>query len=217
MSNTRAPAGVALGLVVLLGLTACGGSTADDDAAPTGPSGATASADATGSTDAMSSTDATAWAGAVCVAADDVEASLDALGTSVQVDIGSGTNLADQVVPQIESQVGDVGDSVSQLAATVASVPQGTDPELSAAADDLDVDRQALEGSLDGLRAAAGSLSEASGGAAVVDGVRAVATQLALVRLDAVTFADSLRTTAQQGSTAVRTAFAEAPSCEGRV
>jgi hypothetical protein len=210
MSLGRVPTSLALGFLLLGGLTACGGTDTNEPEA-------TAESTATSSPDSVSSGDATAWAGAVCSAADDVESSLDALGTSLQVDLGSGTNLADQVVPQIESQVSVVGDSVSQLATAVAAVPADADPELSEAAADLDADRQALQASVDDLRAAADEVTAASGGAAVVEGVRGVAAQLALVRLDAVTFADSLRTTAEQGSTAVRAAFVDAPECDRRL
>jgi hypothetical protein len=209
MTVTRRTGWLVLGLALLGGVTACGDST-DPQTAPT------TSAELTSTAQASSAADATAWAGGVCAAADDLETSLDDLGSSLQVDLGSGQDLSDQIGAQVQEQVDAVADAAGELAAAVVSIPSEADPDVAATAEQLEADREAVQASVDALRAAAGELVDAQDAAALVDGVAGIAAQLALVRLDAATFADSLRTAADQGSSAVRAAFLDAPACDGR-
>jgi hypothetical protein len=162
-------------------------------------------------------TGAVAWAGGVCSAADGVEQSLDALGESLEVDLGSDEQVVDQLGPQVEAQADDVRDAVESLTSALSAVPESADPDVAAAADELQADRQSLEDSVTALREAASTLSEASDVASLARGVATVGAQFAVVRLDAETFADSLRSTVEQGTTAVRAAFADAPECDSRL
>jgi hypothetical protein len=228
-TRTRVLVAVVTGLAMLGALTACGVSGTDDSVSPETASPEPADSGDHTATDAASpdepptdpsaapdgNAEATQWVGDICAAANDLERSLNDLGTSIRVDIGTTTDLSEKVVPPIESKVAEVAGSVSELADAIDAVPVGADPELSAAADDLEANRRALEGSVDGLRQAAGDLKGALSGPELVQGAAAVATEFAVVRLDAVSFADSLRATAKQGSDTVRAAFGDAPSCTG--
>jgi phage-related minor tail protein len=176
-----------------------------------------ATAQPTQSPDGTTSTDAVAWAGGVCSAADGVEQSLDALGESLEVDLGSDEQVVDQLGPQVEAQADDVRGAVESLTSALSAVPESADPDVAAAADELQADRQSLEDSVTALREAASTLSEASDAASLARGVATVGAQFAVVRLDAETFADSLRSTAEQGTTAVKAAFVDAPECDDRV
>jgi hypothetical protein len=201
-------------IVLAVGLGGCGG-TAQTGAEPT--QSPLATAPATPSSDGTTSSDAVAWAGGVCSAADGLEQSLDALGASLEVDLGSDQQLVDQLGPQVEAQAEDVRAAVETLTSALTAVPEPADPDVVAAAEELQAERQSLQDSVAALQEAAATLGAASDTASLVQGVAAAVAQLAVVRLDAATFADGLQSAAEQGATAVRAAFVDAPECDSRV
>jgi hypothetical protein len=205
------PAWTALALALAATMSGCG--TSEDTVAD-----ATVSPEAAVTPDAAApgATDAVAWADGVCTAADDLESSLDSLGSSLEVDLGSAPQVRAQIAEQVQGQVDVVRDDVRALASAVAAVPEESDPDVVAAAEDLEADRQALEGSVGALRDAAEQLTDATDAASTVEGVGAVVAQFTVVRLDAATFADSLESAADQGATSVRAAFVDAAGCNGR-
>lgn len=206
----RATSGLLVALAVAI--SACGGTDETGDA-PT--QAATPTPTETG--DASTSADAVAWAGGVCSATDALEQSLDALGTSLEVDLGSDEKVVDQLGPQVQAQADAVRADAAALTSALTALPDPADPDLEAAAQELQSDQQSLEESAAGLRDAASGLSEATDAASLAQGVAAVAAQFTIVQLDARTFADTIQTTAEQGAAAARAAFVEAPECDNRV
>jgi hypothetical protein len=183
----------------------CGG---DDTGAPetTTPPAGEAATDSAG--------DAVAWADSVCVAADDLRSSVDALGTSLQVDItGEGdalTQLRDQLVDQVQA----VTDDTTALAEALAAVPAGPDdPDLLAARDDLEGSREDLQVAVDELATSVQSLSESAGAADLVSGVAEVTTAFVAVQAGLSAFAEDVAQVADAGGQAVRAAFEQAPAC----
>jgi len=190
-------------MIIAAGLSGCGGSAGTGSESTPSLEGSTS--------------DAASWAGGVCSAADGLEQSLDALGASLEVDLGSDQAVVEQIGSQVQQQADNVRDEVEALTSALTDVPEDADPELAAAAEDLQADRQSLEESVAGLRDAASGLAEATDAASLARGVAAVAAQLAVVQRDAATFADAIETTAEEGATAVRAAFVDAPECDNRV
>ncbi len=134
--------------VTLLALTACG---------------ATNGADTETSAPAPSETAAdVAWAESICQRADELDASVAAIASSVSIDPQAG-DVLDQLQQQIVAAVDTVKGDVVDLATAVADVPKGSDPALTAASEQLTTDKAALESSIDALKTAATTFSEADG------------------------------------------------------
>jgi hypothetical protein len=204
---TRSVAGTTL-LALALVLSACGGGSdtgAQTTPTPTAQSTATASA-----------SDPVAWADGVCTATDDLQASLDAIGSSLQVNITGNGDAITQVRDQLAQQVKGVQDDASALASAVADVPTGSDPQLTAARDDLEQSRTALQTSLQTLATSIQDLTQASGAAELTSGLAAVTAAYVAAKADAGAFATSLQAVASAGGDTVQSAFADAPSCAAR-
>lgn len=182
-------------LVGAFGLWACGGGS--DEPTETGAA-------------ASSATD---WADGICMAMADVESSVDDLGTSLEIDLGSAGEVLGQVKDQVAAQADAVAADVKVLADAVTSLPVDPDPEVASAAADLQESQTALSSSVDALRAATAEVTAAETGAQLVAAVPGVTQQLALVRADATGFRASVQELATAGSETARAAFADADSC----
>jgi hypothetical protein len=204
---TRSVAGTAL-LALALVISACGG--ASDTSAESTPT-PTPQPTATGS-----ATDAVAWADGVCTATDDLQGSIDAIGSSLQVDITGGGDALTQLRDQLGEQVQGVQDDASALASAIADVPAGGDEQLAAARDDLEASRAALQTSVQTLTSSIQDLTQASGAAELSTGVAAVTAAYVGARADAGAFATSLQAVASAGGDTVQGAFEDAPSCAAR-
>lgn len=158
----------------------------------------------------------TDWADGVCSAADAVEASLDDIGSSLEVDLGSSDAVRDQLGEQVRTQAEAARDDVRDLAAAISSVPTGSDAEVEAAVAQLQEDQQTLQESIDELRVTASGLADAENVGALASEIGAVGAGLAQTRTDAAAFAAGLRALAETGSESIRAAIAEAPACSAR-
>ena len=191
--------------VTLLALTACGssGNGAGSTSAPA-PSTSTSEA-----------ADDVAWAESVCQRADELDASVAAIATSVSIDPSAG-DVLDQLQKQIGAAVDTVKGDVVDLASAVASVPKGADPALTAASEQLTTDKAALEASIDSLKSAATTFTEADGVLGKVTAFGAVSTAAGQTADAAKTFSASLSQVSDAGGAAAKAAFAAAPTCQAR-
>ena len=198
MTTTRATASYAVAaLLALSALTACGSSgSGSDTATPTPtPSGV-------------------AWAQDVCSSATELKGSVEALGTSLSVDVGSGTSVLDQLKEQLGPQVDAVKADVGDLSTAIGAVPTGSDPGVQAAAAELASAKAALESSASAVQTAAQGFQSANG---VVDRVAAlgdVVTAAGTAKDDVASLATALKGVASSGSDSAKEAFAQAPACE---
>ena len=106
--------------------------------------------------------------------------------------------------------------SATDLATAVAAVPKGSDPALVAASEQLTSDKTALESSIDGLKTAATTFSEADGVLGKVTAFGAVSSAASEVGSAATTFATSLKNVSSTGGDAAKAAFDAAPTCQAR-
>lgn len=194
----------AVGLLALAALTACG--TTSDNASET----ITASSPAASS---PAASDAVAWAGGVCQRADELQASVDALGSSISVDPGSDGTALDQIKEQLQPQVEAVKGDVVDLAGALAAVPAGSDPAVAAAAEGLTAAKTTLESSADALKTAAQTFQDAEGVANRVLALKEVGTAFGTVKTDAAAFTTALKGVGTSTEAAVKDAFAQAPEC----
>jgi hypothetical protein len=153
------------------------------------------------------------WADGVCAATLDLQASVDELGQSIQVDVGSGQAALDQLKEQVGAQAQSVAADAEALGDALRAVPEEADPDLAAAAADLQADREALADSVDDLRAAVSDLTAAADASSVVQALPAVAEQLVATRLQAAAVQGSLQELSTTGSQVVRASIADADAC----
>ncbi|MFC6239577.1 hypothetical protein [Longivirga aurantiaca] len=187
--------------VTLLALTACGSSGGASDTSSAAVPSETA-ADV-------------AWAESVCQRADELDASVAAIASSVSIDPQAG-DVLDQLQQQIVAAVDTVKGDVVDLAGAVADVPKGSDPALTAASEQLTADKAALEASIDALKTAATAFSEAEGVLGKVTAFGAVSTAAGQVGDSAKAFGTSLSNVSETGGAAAEAAFAAAPTCQAR-
>jgi hypothetical protein len=192
----------AVGLAALLALTACGSSG----------SGSETSA---ASTPAVS--DTVAWAGSVCQRTDELEASGDAIGTSISVDPGADATALDQIKEQLTPQVEAVKGDVVDLAGVLAEVPAGSDPAVAAAAESLTAARTTLQTSSDALKASVQTFQDAQGPANRLLALKDVVTSFGTVRTDSEAFTAALKAVGTSTDAAVKDAFAQAPECSAYI
>lgn len=190
----------------LLALTACG-SNSDGSG--------TTSAPAASESGTASASDAVTWADTVCQKADVLDASVASVASSISIDPQAG-DVLDQLQQQIVASVDTVKASATDLAAAVAAVPKGSDPALVAASEQLTSDKNALESSIDGLKTAATTFSEADGVLGKVTAFGAVSSAASEVGTAAQTFATSLQNVTSTGGDAAKAAFDAAPTCQAR-
>jgi hypothetical protein len=190
----------------LLALTACGSNS--DGSGTTSPPAASESGTA-------SASDAVTWADTVCQKADALDASVASVASSISIDPQAG-DVLDQLQQQIVASVDTVKASATDLAAAVAAVPKGSDPALVAASEQLTSDKNALESSIDGLKTAATTFSEADGVLGKVTAFGAVSSAASEVGTAAQTFATSLQNVTSAGGDAAKAAFDAAPTCQAR-
>lgn len=205
--RTAAAAGMAG--IALLALTACGssGNGAGSTSAPAATSG--------GGSTATADSASVAWADNVCTKADALDASVSSVVSSISIDPKAG-DVLDQLQQQIGSSVDTVKAAATDLASAVADVPKGSDPALVAASEQLNSDKAALDSSIDGLKTAATTFSEADGVLGKISAFGGVSTAAGQVGDAAKTFADSLQNLTTTGGDAAKAAFAAAPTCQAR-
>jgi hypothetical protein len=198
MTTSRATTSYAVAaLLALSALTACG-----------------SSGTGTGTTTPTPTPSTVAWAQGVCTSATDLKTSVEALGTSLSVDIGSGTSVLDQLKDQLGPQVDAVKTDVADLSSAIGAVPAGSDPSVQAAADQLAAARAALESSAAGIQTAAAGFQSASGLADRLTALKDVVSAAGAAKDDVAGLATALQGVAQSGSDAAKDAFAQAPACE---
>jgi hypothetical protein len=209
-SLTPARAWLVGAVLAALLVAGCGGDADESDAAatPTATTGAVSPTPTGGS-------DATAWADGVCQATTDLETSLDALGSGLQVEVGSG-GATDQLREQLRTQVETVRGDTEALGDALTAVPTDADPDTAAAAAQLEQDRAALQQSVAELSTSAGALADAGNAATLAATLADLGADLAAVRVAATSFATSLRALASSSATSVQSAFASAPACAAR-
>lgn len=159
-------------------------------------------------------TTAVDWANGVCEAAEEVQASVDALGDSLAVDPSSDTDILDQLGEQVSEQTDEVRASIEGLGDAVRDVPEDADPQVSDASDDLDADAASVRDSIDELQDSAQQVADAQGVQDLATAVTEAATALGVTVDQVVALVDDLQRLASEGADAVQDAFAEAPSCE---
>ena len=192
--------------VTLLALTACGSS---------GDGATTTSAPAASGSETAAASDAVAWADTVCQKADALDASVASVASSINIDPQAG-DVLDQLQQQIGAGVDTVKASAADLATAVAAVPKGSDPALVAASEQLTSDKAALDSSIDSLKTAATSFSEADGVLGKVTAFGGVSSAASDVGNAAKTFATSLQNLTSTGGEAAQAAFKAAPTCQAR-
>lgn len=192
----------------LLALTACGSNS-------TGGGTESTSAPASSESGTASASDAVTWADTVCQKADALDASVASVASSISIDPQAG-DVLDQLQQQIVAGVDTVKASATELADAVAAVPKGSDPALVAASEQLGSDKAALESSIDSLKSAATTFSEADGVLGKVTAFGAVSSAAGDVGSAAQTFATSLQSVTETGGDAAKAAFAAAPTCQAR-
>lgn len=197
----------AVALTAMLALTLAGCSQAsEDDPVPTPTPTATEQA-------GDSESAGTQWAEGVCVATSDLQASIDQLGTSVEIDPTSLSDALDQVRDQVSTQAEAVTMDVEALGEAVTAVPDDLDPTVAAAAEDLQSDRQALADAVNDLQAAVAGLTGADDAVAAARELPGVVEALAVTRVQATALRGSLQELSTAGSDALRAAFANADAC----
>lgn len=144
---------------------------------------------------------------------DTVTASVAALGSSITVDITAGSAALDQAKTQLAAQANTIKDNVTALVDAVTTVPSGADADVTAAAAQLGQDKQALETSVENLRAAGEQLASATDPAGRVKALAELAASFGVAKTALQTFTSSLKTTASTGASSVKSTFASAPAC----
>jgi hypothetical protein len=201
--TTRPVVAVLLALV-LASAGGCGGGSEEQPAATSAPATA-AEGDGTAS--------GADWADGVCAATLDLQASVDELGQSIQVDVGSGQAALDQLKEQVAAQAAAVTADAEALGDALRAVPEQADPDVAAAAADLQADREALGESVDNLGAAVTDLAAAADASSAIQALPAVAEQLVATRLQATAVQGSLQELSTTGSEAARASIADADAC----
>ncbi len=196
-------------IAALASVAIAGCSSSSEDTTAGGAASASSTASAPASAAAGSSTE---WADGICSSASQLRTSLDALGSSLKVDLGSGDALA-QLKDQVGAQMQVIAADLAQLSDAVTAVPEDASPEVQAAADQIRTDRDAVGEAVDGLQASAAQIGSAQDLRSGASAVTATAAQLATTTSAAATLFGDLGDLASSGSDAVRSAFAEAPSC----
>lgn len=153
------------------------------------------------------------WAEGICVAVEEVEASLQALGSSLEIDQESDADAIEQVQEQVEEQTDALVSNVEDLGTAVRDVPMEADPEVTTAADELEQEGAALDDSVVDLQDAASTLTDAENVPDAAAAVADTATQLSATVDQAEAFASSVQSLASEGQGSVQEAFAEAPTC----
>jgi hypothetical protein len=145
-----------------------------------------------------------AWAGQVCTDVTQLKASIQGVATAAT---GGGSD----VKTQLQSQVATIKSAVDTLVQTLSTPPQGSENDPDQAA--LQISAQQLKTSVDTLQSRVTDLQNASGGAASVSALAAVATAAkdALTSLDATT--QAIRTAAKDRKGTLGQAFATNSTC----
>jgi hypothetical protein len=195
--NRRHLAGPAA-VVIVLALAACSSDDADSPGdAPEASAGAV-------------------WAGDVCSAMTDLEASLQDLGQGLDVSLGSG-----DAVDQLKTQVGEQADAVEgdleALASAVSDVPDDADADVTDAAADLDAQRADLKTSVEAVESAAAAVADADSAPALATAISAATTAVKTASDDFTAYVSSLETAATTGADSVQAAFDDAPECAAYV
>lgn len=195
--NRRYLAGPAA-LIIVLALAAC----SSDDADSAG--------------DAPETSAGAVWAGGVCSAMTDLEASLQDLGQGLEVNVGSG-DAVDQLKTQVGEQVDAVEGDLEALASAVSDVPDDADADVTDAAADLDARRADLKTSLEDVQSAAAAVADADSASALATAISATTTAVKAASDAYTAYVSSLETAATTGADSVQAAFDEAPECAAYV
>lgn len=182
-------------------LAGCGG----PDAAP--------SATATSPSPAPSSGAAASWAGDVCSASTALQESVQQMTGAVQTDSSSSSTSLDQTKAQVNDRVRAVQQSAASLDAALSAVPQGADPAVATAQQQLQTASQRAQDAVAQLGDAARQVANAGTAAELATGLVTLKAALTGTAADLGTYLDSLRSTVDSQTEAVREAFSAAPTC----
>jgi hypothetical protein len=153
-----------------------------------------------------------AWAGGVCSAMTDLEASLKDLGQGLDVTMGSG-DAVDQFKSQVSEQVDTVKADLDALATAASDVPADASSDVTAEASDLETQRADLETSVGDVDTAISAVTDADSAPALATSVASASTAIKAAADDLSTYVSSLESAASSGADSVQAAFDAAPEC----
>jgi methyl-accepting chemotaxis protein len=190
---------VALSSAVLL--AGCGDSKSPSDSASGAPTQT--------STQAAAGT----WANGVCSASADLRASVRN-GQALQLDPGSSSTSLDQAKTQVRDRVTAVQQAAASLKSALKDVPEGADPQVTAAQQQLQTDSERVQTAVDQLGAAAGQVGAASTAIELAKALAAFKAALTATANDLETYVRSLRSTVNSTEQSLKNAFGAAPACQ---
>jgi hypothetical protein len=196
----RSISAAAVATVAVALLTACSGTTTPS--APTSSTESPTTTASTSTTGTAPNAEQTAWAGQVCTAAAVVKK--DAEGLS------SASTSGGDVSAKLTAQLGVIKGSANTLAATVKTVPAGSESDpgfaaVKASADQLTASINSVEASVSALEGKSG-LSKVSALASVGSAAGAAVSKVGAT-------AQAIETASKDGKSALGQAFATAPAC----
>ena len=174
---------------------------------------------ACGSDDGGDSPEATAgasWAGDVCSAMTDLDASLKGLGQGLDVNVGSG-DAVDQLKTQVGEQADKVEGDLQALASAVSDVPTDVGDDISGEAADLEAQGDDLKASVADVESAVAAVADADSASAFATALTAATTAVQAALDDVADYTSSLSTAATSGADSVQAAFNDAPECAAYV
>ncbi len=195
---------IVLGLTMILLVAGCG--------APAPETGQPAPASSSAPPSAAPTANGGEWAESVCSGANEVRASLDAIGSGITFNPAADENARQQVKTTLNAQVTAVSTSITALGTAIEAIPVDVDgaEELKSS---LTTSRQALDEAVQAVSAAAADVSAAT---TAKDFVAAGAQTVQAAKAAKSSAATWLTTANKAATTAggdLKAAFDSAPSC----
>ena len=152
------------------------------------------------------------WAGGVCSAMTDLEASLNDLGQGLDVTLGSGDAI-DQFKSQVSEQVDTVKADLDALGNAASDVPADASSDITAEASDLQSQRDDLEAAVSDAETAVSAVTDADSAPALATSVASATSAVKAAADEFSSYVSSLESAASTGADSVQAAFDEAPEC----
>ena len=203
---------------VVAGLTAVALLAGCSDSSDTGSSEPGLSAPPTGTPSATvtAAPGVVTWADGICTASTGLEASIQQVTTTLQIDPTASSTVLDQTKAQARERVAAVQQSANDLRTAIAAVPPEAQDGVAEARQQLTQTSDRASGATDQLAAAAQQLADAQTRVETAAGLAAMGTALAAASAGVTAYVDALRQTADSRDPEVRAAFAAAPACAAR-
>jgi hypothetical protein len=156
------------------------------------------------------------WADGVCTASTQLETSLRAATSSLQIQPGAAGTAIDQAKAQASERGAAVKQDAAGLRTAIAAVPAEAGESVAAARQELGTASDRASTAVDQLSAKAQQLSAAQTRAETVSAVASLGAALAATATGVAGYLDALRQTTASRDPVVRDAFATAPACVAR-